>query len=125
MNDYRGWGLLASLAARGINSHIEKEVKKKDHVIIKELAEKLDKLSKKQLDPVGLIMLLQVIWPNHEDLKEKKKEDVYLQTNLLAKDLACFRKFSRERQEELRDICIELSERAYSSHIYLTNFFNY
>jgi len=57
-------------------------------------------------------MLAEVIWPNNEDLKGKEKDDVYRQINLLAKDLACFKEFSRERQEELRDVCIELSKRS-------------
>lgn len=103
---------LASLSAIAIDSHINGRVKEKDYSNVKELVKKLDGLSKEQSNPTGLIMLADVIWPDNEDLKGKEKDDVYLQINLLAKDLACFREFSRDRQEELRDVCVELSRRS-------------
>jgi len=112
MKDYRDLAFLTSLSAIAIDFHINKKANEKDYSNVKELAKELDKLSKKQSDPTGLLMLAEVIWPNNEDLKGKEKDDVYLQTNLLAKDLACFREFPRERQEELRNVCVELSRRS-------------
>jgi len=103
---------LASLSAIAIDSHINEGVKEKDYSNVKELAKELDRLSKEQVDPTGLVMLAEVIWPNNEDLKGKEKYDVYRQINLLAKDLACFKEFPREGQEELRDVCVELSRRS-------------
>jgi hypothetical protein len=111
MRDYRDLVFLTSLSAITIDSHLNWRVKKKEYSYVKKLVKELDGLSKEQLDPAGLIMLAEVIWPNKEDLKGKQDGDVYLQTNLLAKDLACFREFPRERQEELRDVCVKLSKR--------------
>jgi hypothetical protein len=119
MKDYRDLAFLTSLSAIAIDFHINKKANEKDYSNVKELAKELDRLSKKQVDPTGLVMLAEVIWPNNEDLKGKEKDDVYLQINLLAKDLACFKEFPRERQEELRDICVELSkESMYYSNPY-------
>jgi len=111
MRDYRDLVFLTSLSAITIDSHLNWRVKKKEYSYVKKLVKELDGLSKEQLDPAGLNMLAEVIWPNKEDLKGKQDGDVYLQTNLLAKDLACFREFPRERQEELRDVCVRLSKR--------------
>ena len=111
MKDYRDLAFLTSLSAIAIDSHLNWRIKKKEYSYVKDLAKELDGLSKEQLDPAGLIMLAEVIWPNKEDLKGKQDGEVYLQTNLLAKDLACFREFPRERQEELRDVCVKLSKR--------------
>jgi len=111
MRNYRDLVFLTSLSAITIDSHLNWRVKEKEYSYVKKLANELDGLSKEQLDPAGLIMLAEVIWPNKEDLKGKQDVDVYLQTNLLAKDLACFREFPRERQEELRDVCVKLSKR--------------
>ena len=111
MRSYRDLAFLASLSAITIDSYLNWRVKKKEYSYVKKLVKELDGLSKEQLDPAGLIMLTEVIWPNKEDLKGKQDGDVYLQTNLLAKDLACFREFPRERQEELRDVCVRLSKR--------------
>lgn len=112
MKDYRDLAFLTSLSAIAIDFHINKKANEKDYSNVKELAKELDRLSKKQVDPTGLVMLAEVIWPNNEDLKGKEKDDVYRQINLLAKDLACFKEFPRERQEELRDVCVELSKRS-------------
>ena len=131
MRNYRDLAILASSSAIGIDSHIHGLIKEKNYLHIKELAKELEGLSKEKLSPTCLVMLGEVVWPNIEDWEGKKKDDVYLQTNLFAKDLACFKEFPRERQEELRDVCVELSER--SMHYYmgqhlpyspLINFFN-
>ena len=111
MRNYHDLASLANLSAIAIDFHINKKANEKDYSNVKDLSKKLDGLSKEQLDPAGLIMLAEVIWPNKEDLKGKQDGDVYLQTNLLAKDLACFREFPRERQEELRDVCVKLGKR--------------
>jgi len=112
MRNYRDLAFLTSSSAIAIDSHINGTAKKEDYSNVEELVKELYKRSKEQSNPTSLIMLAKVIWPNNEDLKGKKKDDVYLQTNLLAKDLACFREFPRERQEELRNVCIELSKRS-------------
>jgi len=44
----------------------------------------------------------------------KKYENIALQTNLAAKDLRDFKSLSRDRQEELRDFCIRLSQEVMS-----------
>ena len=111
MRNYHDLAFLTSLSAITIDSHLNWRVKKKEYSYVKKLVKELDRLSKEQLDPAGLIMLAEVIWPNKEDLKGKQDGDVYLQTNLLAKDLACFREFPRERQEELKDVCVKLGKR--------------
>ena len=112
MRNYHDLASLANLSAIAIDFHINKKANEKDYSNVKDLSKKLDELSKEQSDPIGLIMLADVIWPNKEDLKGKQDGDFYLQTNLLAKDLACFREFPKERQEELRDVCVELSKRS-------------
>lgn len=119
MRNYRELASLANLSAIAIDSHINGRIKKENYSNIRALANELDKLSKKKLDPISHFMLAEVIWPDDKDLEGKKDDDVYPQTNLLAKDLACFEKFPRERQEELRDVCVELSERSmYYSNTY-------
>jgi hypothetical protein len=112
MRNYHDLAFLASLSAIAIDFHINKKANEKDYSNVKDLSKKLDELSKEHLDPISLFMLAEVIWPNKEDLKGKQDGNFYLQTNLLAKDLACFREFPRERQEELRDVCVELSKRS-------------
>ena len=112
MRNYRDLAHLASLSAMVIDSYINNwRIKKKEYFYVKELIKELDRLSKERLDLGGLVMLAEVIWPNNEDLKRKEKDDVYLQTNLLAKNLARFREFSKEKQEELKDVCVDLSRR--------------
>ena len=112
MENYRDLALLASLSAIGIDSHIHGLIKEKNYFHIKELAKKLGEFLKKQSDPTDLVMLGEVVWPNIEDWEGKKNDDVYLQINLFAKDLAYFKEFPRERQEELRDVCVELSKKS-------------
>ncbi len=112
MINYEDLAFLASESAIAIDSHIKGRVKEKDYSNVEELANKLDKFSKEQLDPIGLLMLAEVIWPNNKDLMGKREYHVYRQTNRLAKDLACFREFPKEKQEELRDVCVELSKKS-------------
>jgi len=112
MRNYHDLASLANLSAIAIDFHINKKANEKDYSNVKDLSKKLDELSKEYLDPISLFMLADVIWTNNEELRKKEANDVYRQTNLLAKDLACFRKFPRERQEELRDICVELSKKS-------------
>ena len=123
MRNYRGLAFLASLSAIATDLYINKGTKEKDYSNVKELAKELGKISKERLDPKGLLMLAEVIWPNNEDLKGKKEDDVYLQINLLAKDLDHFREFPKERQEELRYVCVELSKKSmYYSYPYRIGF---
>ncbi len=112
MRNYRGLAFLTSLSAIATDLYINKGAKEKDYSNVKELAKELGKISKEQLDPKGLLMLTEVIWPNIEAWEGKKDDDVYLQINLLAKDLTHFREFSRKRQEELRDVCVKLSKKS-------------
>lgn len=104
--------LLASSSAIAIDSHTKERANKEDYSNVKELAKELDKFSKEKLDPRGLFMLAEVIWPDNKELLGKEDDDAYLQVNLLAKDLDYFRKFPRERQKELRDICVKLSKKS-------------
>lgn len=131
MRSYEDLAFLASLSAIAIDSHIKGRAKEKSYSNVEELAKELDKFSKEKLDPIGLMMLAEVIWPDKEDLKEKNVDDVYLQTNRLAKNLVRFEKFPRKKQEGLRDICVELSKQAKRYHVgkrvphtYFINFFN-
>jgi hypothetical protein len=114
MKKYENLDILASFAAIGIDSHINKRAKKENYSNVKELANKLEEFSKEQLDPTGLSMFSEVIWLNHEDLKGKTEDDVYQHISSLAEDLARFEKFPQKRQEELRDICVRLSKRSAS-----------
>lgn len=112
MRSYHDLAHLANLSAIAIEFHINETAKKENYSNVKDLSKKLNEFSKEQLDPTGLIMLAEVIWSDDKDLIGKREDDVYLQANLLAKDLACFREFPRERQEELRDVCVELSKKS-------------
>ena len=112
MRNYNDLASLANLSAIAIEFHINETAKKEDYSNVKDLSKKLDELSKEHLDPISLFMLAEVIWTNNEELRGKEENDVYRQINLLAKDFACFKEFPRGRQEELRDVCIELSRKS-------------
>lgn len=113
MRNYHNLAFLANLSAIAIDSHIIRGLaNEKDYSNVKELVKKLDKFSKEKSDPTRLQMLAEVIWPDNKDLMEKEEDHAYLQVNLLAKDLDCFREFPRERQEELRDVCVKLSKKS-------------
>ena len=120
MRNYEKLDFLASLSAIAIDSHITEQANKKNYSNVRDLSKRLRMLSnKEELNPTGLLMFAKVIWPNDEDLKGKKDCDVYPQVNLLAKDLACFEELSREKQKELRNVCLELSKKSqYYSHLY-------
>ena len=78
---------------------MNKQAKKENYSNVKELANKLEELSKEQLDPTGISMFSEVIWLNHKDLQGKTEDDVYSHINSLAQDLAYFEKFPRESKK--------------------------
>lgn len=63
-------------------------------------------------NPLYEKVMAETIWPDKKDWEGKNRGDIQLQTWLFAKDLLKFRDFSREKQEELRNTCIELSREA-------------
>ncbi len=105
--------LLASTAAIAIEFHLNSVGEKKYYDYVSKLAEKVDKFSKKEYDEFNMgVPLLESFWPDSKDWNGRVVDDIYLHANLLAKDLRCFTELSRERQEELRDVCIRISDRA-------------
>ena len=116
---YSNLSFEASNVAIAIDNHLLKRATPEEYQTVERLSDKLYGISKDD-DPTSKIMMAEIIWPNREDWKGKKVEDVELQTWLLAKDLSTFISFSRERQEGLRSICLELSNQArkYVPHSY-------
>ncbi|MCX6749326.1 MAG: hypothetical protein NTW17_01100 [Candidatus Pacearchaeota archaeon] len=82
-----------------------------DYEAVNTLANKLDKLSEDPKDYLGLQSMVYIIWPKIKKEEGKTMDDICLQTNLLAKELRCFRELPTKRQEELRDVCLDLSKR--------------
>jgi hypothetical protein len=103
--------LLASRAAQGIDSYFRGKGKEEYYKHVDQIAKEIDSFSKDPRDLDWFGILTKIIWPIEENLKGVI-EDVYLQANLLAKDLLVFRELSTERQEELRDVCLEISKQA-------------
>ena len=95
----------------GIDNHIVERATQEDYNNIKKLSKELYKTSKSYISPDIEIMLAEVIWPNKEDRKCKKSEDVSLQTWFLAKELETLTKLSRNRQKDLKNTCIKLHEK--------------
>jgi hypothetical protein len=107
----RIWDLavLASNSAIEIDCHIIGRTKEENYTYTKKLSEEMYHTSRDHLDPTKLMILWDTIWPGEKDEMWRMVGDVYLHTNLFARDLACFTDLSKERQEGLKDTCIELS----------------
>lgn len=63
-----------------------------------------------RIDSTEDLMLAEAIWPNKEDLKGKRNDDLKFQIWLFAKDLELLTELPTERQEMLRDVCVDLSK---------------
>lgn len=63
-----------------------------------------------RIDPTESLMLAKAIWPNKEDWKGKRDDDLKLQIGLFVKDLELLIELPIERQEILRDACVDLSK---------------
>ena len=106
-----GLPIIASGAALDIECYLQGGEQSSSEYV-NHLAEEVDRISKNpSID--NSVMLTKLAWPNREDLKGKSIEEAYVWANLLAKDLKYFREFPREKQEELRDACMELSDLFY------------
>jgi hypothetical protein len=103
--------LLANNSAIEIDSNIIRKVYT-GYSYVRELAQEMENASRNYLDSTEILLFVEVIWPNEKDRIGRNVDEVYLQTNLLAKDLFHFSKFPKERQEELRNICVGLSRQA-------------
>lgn len=109
------WNLaeLASKAAIGIDSHIIGQPRdERFYVYVKELAQEIECASRASyLNPTETIFLADSIWP-YEKNRGNNIDQIYLEANILSKDLYHFEELSRERQEELRGACLSLSKAA-------------
>ena len=112
--DYRDLAFLASGSAVAIEIYLNGD-KSENHFSqnVEKLSEEVGRLSKRDgYDFGNILMLAEIIWPNRKDWKDGAVDGVYLQANLLAKELRCFNELSRERQIELRDVCLKVSNLA-------------
>ncbi|MEK6918241.1 MAG: hypothetical protein AABW51_04815 [Nanoarchaeota archaeon] len=74
----------------------------------KELYEFSRTSEKKASSTSELMILAGVIWPNKENWKGKKVEDVLLQTYLLAKNLETISIATENEKESIKSICLDL-----------------
>ena len=77
-----------------------------------ELAKELESASKADcLDPIYMGFLIDSIFPREKN-RGNHIDQIYLETNLLSKELYHFQDFSEERQIDLIHTCLELSKQA-------------
>ena len=105
----RDLSLLASTSAIAISYYLNGRATQKGYDLLEKLSEEIDRLSKSKLSVSEELVLAEIIWPNHEDWVGKNREDVYLQANLLAKNLRYFDDSPIREQEKLRNVCLEIS----------------
>lgn len=120
---------LAVYTAGAIEQHlnkysISKEIHEDNQEAVERLSTKLQEATEEPLDLKLFCVISDMLWPMQEDKREKRKDDIILQTHLFAKELKNYQSLSRERQEELKDYCLELFDKilAYenSLHYYRT-----
>ena len=78
---------------------------------IREISEYLYNISQNnKIDTTEGLMLAEAVWSNRKDWKGKREDYLKFQIRLFAKDLELLTQLSTERQEILRDACVDLSK---------------
>ena len=98
----------ASRTALAIDNHMLKRATAEDYQNIRKLSDKLYDISQNH-DSLYLMIIAKAIWPDKKDWKGKNIDDVRMQTWLLSKDILMIEEFTKERQQSLRSICLNLS----------------
>ena len=109
MDPYIDYPMLALEAAIGIDMYL-KGKQNKYQKELEQLADELDSVSKTEMSPIQLTMFAELIYgQDRESHKGKNIKEVNLQIRLLSKDLSDMTVLSKEKQEFLKQTCIELS----------------